>query len=552
MLGTVEGTDFRRRVCIILDEAGRRRVFHMPRTHETRDRPPKPGSIVTFEPIDRGAFLEARAVRIVPYPFGPGHEIDLHQFLEEVANWSSDSRSEDTPRYFYRTDAMRHIESGRKPIVTGRKGTGKTAISEFLTTRMDPRLLARLLSFKNFPFNELYALGDAAYPPPNQFITLWKLIIYSELAQLLRDNQSIDPLVREELERVYPQDLRGSLGIKVARWTSGEFKLDLLGKGIGISGTKTIDETPRSWIQRVDALERFLLANMDDATYLLSFDSLDEDYHHILESPDARQYTDLLTGLIKAVLDVRSVFRRPRFAVLPIVFLRDDIFRQLHDPDRGKWLDHVLKIEWTSAQLQALIAHRLIRSQNPEAGDAPVDECWALLFTPDAVRDPYYGTPCSIFEFIASRTLLRPRDFVIFLRQCAQYLIESRRARASPEVISAVEEDCSSVFRTFLEDELETAVPNIRQIFDVLSFIGSRRFSFNKLCDQYNRHLGSTGEDEHHLRKTLEILFDFGILGLAPANRRPVFKYLDADAAFDFTATLVIHPGLAASLRLTA
>ena len=552
MLGTVELTDSQRRICNIIDETGRRRVFHMDRTTFTHDQSLRPGYLVSFEPIDRGAVLEARAARLVPYPFAPGHEIDLHQFLEEVANWSTDPRSEDTPRYFYRTEDMRHIESGRKPIVTGRKGTGKTAISEFITTRMDPRLFTRLLSFKNFPFNELYALSDAAYPPPNQFITLWKLIIYSELAQLLRDNQSIDPLVREQLEQVYPHDLRDSLGIKVARWTSAEFKLDYLGKGIGIGGSQATDATPRSWIQRVDALEGFLLANMDDATYLLSFDALDEDYHHLLDSPDARQYTNLLAGLIKAVFDVRSVFRRPRFALLPVVFLRDDIIAQLHDPDRGKWLDHVLKIDWTPAQLRALLAHRLLRSQNPEAGEAPVDDSWALLFSPEPVKDPYYGTSTSIFDFISSRTLLRPRDFVIFARQCAQYLLQSRLPRASPEVISAVEKDCSSVFRTFLEDELDTAVPDIRRIFDVLSFMGSSRFSFNRLSDTYGRHLGSSGDDARDLKKILSILFDFGVLGFAASNRRPIFKYLSKDAAFDFTATLLIHPGLAASLQMTS
>ena len=53
--------------------------------------------------------------------------------LEESAdNWRLDSKLEDNNRYFFHTAIVEKIMQGRISYIIGRKGTGKTAISEYM------------------------------------------------------------------------------------------------------------------------------------------------------------------------------------------------------------------------------------------------------------------------------------------------------------------------------------------------------------------------------------------------------------------------------------
>ena len=52
--------------------------------------------------------------------------------LGEIRNWKLEAKFEDTERYFYEFAAVEKLLSGERSFVIGRKGTGKTAISEFI------------------------------------------------------------------------------------------------------------------------------------------------------------------------------------------------------------------------------------------------------------------------------------------------------------------------------------------------------------------------------------------------------------------------------------
>jgi cold shock CspA family protein len=109
----------------------------------------------------------------------------------EVAEWKLEAKSEDNDRYFFHVKEVTSIEGGEKCYVIGRKGSGKTAISEYLGRLIDHDTFSEKLTFKNFPFTELYSLTNNRFTSPNQYITLWKYLIYSSICKLMARNASV-------------------------------------------------------------------------------------------------------------------------------------------------------------------------------------------------------------------------------------------------------------------------------------------------------------------------------------------------------------------------
>ena len=54
------------------------------------------------------------------------------EIIEEIAKWKLEAKAEDNDRYFWHVHETDEISSGDKYFVIGRKGSGKTAICEYL------------------------------------------------------------------------------------------------------------------------------------------------------------------------------------------------------------------------------------------------------------------------------------------------------------------------------------------------------------------------------------------------------------------------------------
>ena len=97
-------------------------------------------------------------------------------FTEISDCWNIEAKNEN-PAYFYNISEANSLLEGKKHFVIGRKGTGKTAIAEYLSNIDDSQVFSEKLSFKNFPFNYLYSFDNSQYTAPNQYITIWKYLI---------------------------------------------------------------------------------------------------------------------------------------------------------------------------------------------------------------------------------------------------------------------------------------------------------------------------------------------------------------------------------------
>ena len=474
-------------------------------------------------------------------------------FIQEIANWKLEAKLEDVDRYFFHTDEVQEILSGRKAYVIGRKGTGKTAISEYIYRNPNHAQFTEKLSFKNFPFNELYSLKNESFNFPNQYITIWKYLIYSSVCRMMIRNESLDNDIRTSLGKVFTPDPIISLSRTISKWTTGEFGFQILGNGVTVKlGTNNIKpETPIS--ERVAMLEDIIIKFLDSSSYFVIFDELDEDYKDILLKSRNEEYFHLLTSLFKAVQDVRSIFGSVNHKIFPVIFLRDDIYDFLRDADKNKWKDFQVGLEWDSEKIQKLLAFRISRAINQTGPILAFDDAWNNLMASDGgVRiGNEQNREIPKFQYIARSTYLRPRDFIRFLQVSAQEEINCGSIKIRAATLKQVDKAFSNYLRDEVIDEVYAIIPEIEQVFDIFSQIRKQTFTQEIFREMYSQRAQEEGFRIKDPDYVLRILFHFSVIGNQPRQHNTmIFQYLNKDARLNRFEKVVIHRGLFKALGI--
>lgn len=468
--------------------------------------------------------------------------------LKEVANWKREARSEDNDRYFWHVSEVEQISRGDRYFVIGRKGSGKTAICEYFSRGRDPETFPVRLSFKNFPFNELYSRSNQQYTNPNQYITIWKYVIYSSVCRLMINNNSVELNTREQLEKIYGGT--ASLSRLIGEWVSSEFSLTLLGLSIKNAKNKPTEST--NWIERVNILEDFLLERREQARYYILFDELDEDYREIVRDSQTPAYIELITSLFKAVQDIRSTFaNNSASSILPVIFLRDDIYDLIQDSDKNKWRDFRVDLNWDMQKIKQVIAFRVSRALDPDCQQIlSFEKAWERLVGKERVGMGHEKKrKIHSFEFIARSTLLRPRDFVSFLQTCAEHA-NSLNQPITAKIIKAVDKAFSNYLREEFTDELFAILPEISGILDVISQVRKWNFTIREFEKSYSEQVEAGLLKEKSTKFVLQVLFLFDVIGNCPRQGRFVFRYQNREARLNFNEPVVVHRGLFKSLQI--
>jgi cold shock CspA family protein len=566
MLGKVYKFTAERGYGFLEDEEGGNRFFHV--TEMLQSRIPAPGDVVQFEPATNERGLIAKKIGIVrnephrivavqqpakttapPVPLSREAATSL---LRNVGQWMVEARLEDSNRYFCQTADVQFIEDGSKCYVIGRKGTGKTAISEYLFTEAGPTRFSKKLTFKNFPFNDLYKLENSQYRPPNQYITLWKYLIYSSVAQMMQRNQNISLELRNKLDSIYTDEPVESLSRKITKWTSTGFKVTVLGTGGEFNAKECAVDNEKAWVERTEILERMIVENVDDSTYFILFDELDEDYRDVNAAEKHNQYISLLTSLFKATQDVKSTFVSTGHRIFPVIFLRDDIYDLMQDPDKTKWGDLSLQLDWNTEKIKKVLSYRLSKALNRDGEILDFNSAWRKMFSDAPVK---YGNrqhrQIPIFDYITRSTHLRPRDYIRYLKECAQDALTKDRILVGPDTVVRVDKAFSNYLRSEIEDEIQGMLPEIRKIMDVLSQMRKQEFTVREFTNAYARHIKNENLPDRGSEYILKTLFHFSVIGNVPRQRNfSVFRYVNKEARINFTENICVHRGLFKALQI--
>lgn len=474
--------------------------------------------------------------------------------LQKIAdNWMLDARLEDSAKYFYNFSEVKSILDNHKCYVIGRKGTGKTAICQHIITTKQYDAFSTKLSFKNFPFNELYSLQNNKYTMPNQYITLWKYLIYSTVCKMMVTNEAVEPSVRTELSKLYPEKDARQLARKVSEWTSVKFGATVLGTGgsIGLSRENTVTEF--SWIEKCDMLEDIIVQYATESKYYIVFDELDEDYREINDNQTSDSYIYLLTSLFKAVQDVKATFAETCVMIMPIVFLRDDIYMLIKDSDKNKWSDLKIELEWTESKLKDMLAYRISREISEKEPPLGFKKAWEKIFSNKEIS---YGTNqgkrTDSFDFISRDTHLRPRDFIRYIQNCSEEAARRDNPLVFGSTIKYVDRSFSNYLRAEIEDEVYPLLPDINNIFQILSNMRKQIFDAKEFINEYNKYLKAGTISEKNVDKVLDVLYNFSVIGNQNKfqDHKQYFKYLHTNMTYNKEEKIVIHRGLLKSLQI--
>ena len=471
--------------------------------------------------------------------------------LKSIAeNWKLEAKLEINKDYFFSFDEVNQIIENKKYYVIGRKGSGKSSISEFILKKMNYEIFSEKLSFKNFPFNELYGLDNQKYTPPNQYITLWKYLIYSTVAKLMVKNENIDIDIRRKLSEIYSPDPIRSLARTINQWTSAEFGANVLGSGGSFKFSRDISGNASTWIERVNFLEDIISNHCDAAKYFIIFDELDEDYRQI-KSNDHIQYNYLLTSLFKAVQDVNYYFNETKINVFPIVFLRDDIYALIKDADKNKWRDFKVEIEWTTEKIKYMLAHRI--SQDAACDDIlSFYNSWNLIFEKDKIKMGSGKTKLGPFDYITRSTHLRPRDYIRYIQVCAEETVSRDNNKINSETVKFVDRAFSNYLKDEIIDEVYPLLPDIEEILNIITNLRKWAFSIDEFRLLYKQYLAEKTITEGNIDYVLEILFRFSVLGNIDKKRSDMlyFKYIHTNMNLNKNENLALHRGLFKALSI--
>ncbi|KAB1983484.1 P-loop ATPase, Sll1717 family [Streptomyces triticiradicis] len=425
---------------------------------------------------------------------------------------------------FYESDDYRTVSSREdaRCFVIARTGSGKSALLQRLEEE-NPEHVVRVAP-EDLSLSYITNLGvmryldelDVSLDP--LFIALWKHVLLVELIRhrykvdshaakmnflaTLRDKVKRDPGKRAALD--YLEDFQDRFWVeadervreitekfeeKINREAKGTFGLNG-NQPVSASatvGTGTADtfatETRRELTERFQRIvNETQMARLNKMLKVLDEDILDsrQNFTYVVIDDLDRDWVDekisnaLIRCLFRAVLDLQRVRN-----LKVIVALRTNIFENLDFGHRTggqeeKFRSLSLHMRWGPAELRDLVSSRL-RVATTKQGST-VNSISDMLPRINTTRG-------DAFDYMLTRTLMRPRDIIAFVNET--FAISAGSGRTSWEDVKNAEDSYSYKRLLALRDEWKMTYPDIDRVFAVFagSTVPMSRDEFTKRID---------------------------------------------------------------------
>lgn len=319
--------------------------------------------------------------------------------------------------YFLKTSTYKNIMNGNKSIVTGRKGTGKTAIVRYALenentsreyvlkieashstyVKIDENLKSFVSQVKNMDssfklgwlITTLLMLVDRLCDESNMVVTKEE----TELYRYAKDNLNYDKT-----------DPISAISGYVTSWIKNLKSIGGISREVNSDLTAKFFDEPR--LLRLIASAAKRINKRGKRVYFL-YDRLDERWD------GSYLYVQFIQGLLLAIKDIKGCDAD----ICPVVFLRTDIFDSV--TSKFQHIDHyrmeIEEIKWDERELLKLVALRIrtsLERKQKKVAKYTSEELWNQVFDE---KIPSKRAPIPSHAYMIERTLFRPRDIILFV-----------------------------------------------------------------------------------------------------------------------------------------
>jgi hypothetical protein len=416
---------------------------------------------------------------------------------------------------FLKTSQYTDALSGKKWLVLGRKGSGKSAICLKIVADFEDS--ASLVTPDEISADEIKRFDLGGIESYHSKELLWRYIFCIHIAKfLLRQSDNKHPKTPSRREQV--QELRTFLienGENIDATGQELFwkiieKLKLTLK-IGVSSAVEVGGVIEfgSGVQVNDKIQEIeeKLKKLSETTFgknprIFKYYVLVDQVEKIWSNDPSSDA--LVIGLLRAVKTVQSKFNFANF----LAFLRIDIYEKLNFPDRDKLRGDELHIRWDPETLIALLEKRALASAGQIAKKSAL---WGCIF-PKHVGDQ------DARQFLVGRTLNRPRDIIQLANACRDIAKTRGRKWITNWDISSA---CRQHSKWKISDLQNEWTVNYPFLADALLLIFNSSYLFAR--ENFNQKFSSVENDFKtrypFLAKSmsssflLDVLFVVGIIG---------------------------------------
>ncbi|MFT3912587.1 MAG: hypothetical protein QM704_00450 [Anaeromyxobacteraceae bacterium] len=485
------------------------------------------------------------------------HEVDTFGGIDADADTLLDECFQDHEAYL---EAVAH----KRPVVLGRKGSGKTAIFRKIIRTRKHDFFSFGHTFSDYPWHHHNLQAQIGVPEELRYVQSWQYLILLTTAKLLLNQDQSQPwseTAQEELSRIekFVVDSYGTRDPDVTQLFSPAKRLRIrphirIGKewaDLGLDLERLpVSDLPRV-LQEVNAnVSRAVVECLNpELDYFVCFDELDRGFD--LKSAT---YGNMLIGLLLAAKLLNDQARNAgkRFSV--VVFLRDDIYQTLKFEDKNKVSETLVsRIEWDSARTKWTLQALMERRFEKVIGDG-AKVPWSTVF------DELHQMPGrqTKYQHMLDRTFRRPRDIIKFSNE----VLHAFKARGQYAETTFTNDDVSNARAPYseyllreLEDEVHKHLPAHEEYFEILRAVGTGLFGREELESTCKKRPDLLKDGSTPIQ-VLRQLFEFSVVayqktGGVGGGSEYVWRHIETRARFDEAAVYFrVHPGLVEALGL--
>ncbi|MFI1171532.1 P-loop ATPase, Sll1717 family [Streptomyces melanogenes] len=428
---------------------------------------------------------------------------------------------------FQSTYASEAVLAGRKSLVVGRKGSGKSAICAHLAGGGYPGHTA-LITPDDAAGDEIRRFELQGLTADTAKSLIWRYLFAVHAAQhvtqhadthkrwrapgsvralkdfLQANDESDGGRLTDRLRRGTRLLQSATLSVKMFGF---EASVSAGGEPGGSGGSEGAQAT-----RRLDALEAGVRTAFEDLgcvtarekPFLILVDQLEQVWQGDSDSHA------LVTGLL---LGAKHVVAAYGHAVRCALFVRADIYDALNFADGDKFRSDEVRITWSPAALRALARARASLSLERPVSD---DELWDGVFPRRVVGE---CTP----DYLVRRSLARPRDIIQFLTLCRDAADRSGRPTIQEDDVLEATEQFSRWKLDDLAKEYNVGFPFLRPVFAQFEnagyAVGRNEFTtrFDAIRDNIHERYSAYTE-QLTATSVVDALYGIGFLGVCRGN----------------------------------